>query len=74
MIHNCPVTTKAINNTIRTMHNFTDNKLKHNTARRVIQATLTDLDDDLNCLVCNITEIKPENFWDNICINQQHGR
>jgi hypothetical protein len=58
---------------IRTMHNFTDDKLKHNAACRVIQATLTDLNDDLDCLVCDITELEIEIVWDNFCINQQQG-
>jgi hypothetical protein len=47
---------------LRTTHNFTDNKLKHNAAHRVIQATLTDLDDDLHCSVHNIAELNLKLF------------
>jgi hypothetical protein len=35
----------------RTTHNFTDDKVKHNAAHRVIQATLMELDNNLNLLV-----------------------
>ncbi len=55
------------------MHIFTNDKLKHNAACRVIQATLTDLDNNLDCLVGDITELEIKIVWDNFCINQHQG-
>jgi hypothetical protein len=55
---------------IRTTHNFTDDKLKHNAAHRVIQATLMDLDNDLDCLVQDIMELEGEIVQDNFWLNQ----
>jgi hypothetical protein len=56
------------------MHNFTNDKLKRNAACKVIQATLTVLNDNLDCLVRNITELESEIVWDNFHINQQQGQ